>query len=652
MCGIFGYTGHNLEIASIERAIGAMRHRGPDGTGVFRDETARVGLGHARLSIIDLGTGAQPLYSEERDIVLVCNGEIYDFERIRDDLQGKGHAFRTGSDSEVIIHLYQEHGLDFVEHLRGEFAFLLYDSRGKKLLAVRDRFGIKPLFYTENENGYMFASEAKAIFATGKVRPRISAHAVRDYFSGVIPDSIFEGIFAAPPGSILTVDLESGFHDISRYWDLDLPLNDSLPKDTPLELHASAVRERFDEAVRLRLRADVPVGVYLSGGIDSAIVAATAAKHFPGKLKVFTIEFPGDNAWNELRIAKNMAEKIGAEFHYVSCDSDTLLENTEDCLWVTELPFANFHGVGKYLLSKLARRHVTVVLTGEGSDELFLGYVCFQQDKGGMSRHIADRLRGRKFRPPRQVKKIVDELGFVPMPEHSVTLTDLRTRLLHRMFGRTARGKLIGTTPIDVLKQRIRRPQTDGNSHARKVQYFWIKSMLGPYLLCMLGDRVEMAHSIEGRTPFLDHHLFEQARTIPDEAKIFNGVEKYVLREAFKDDLTEELYKREKWPYSAPPMRIEKGRSKTLDRLLDKYLSKEAIERAGIFNYRSVLALRAFARAIPFRFEAGRNFHVALLLVLTVQILDGLFVQEFDAWYAKHARSHVEHSGNGANSRR
>ena len=616
-----------------------MRHRGPDGSGRYRDDAAQVGMGHARLSIIDLHAGAQPLFSENEDIALVCNGEIYDFEKIREDLKSKGHVFRTGSDSEVIIHLYQEYDEGFVDHLRGEFAFLLYDAPNKKLVAVRDRFGIKPLFFHESDGKYVFASEAKAILATGLVTPRIDMHSIRDYFCGVIPDCIFEGINAVPPGSVLTVDLRTRTHALRRYWDLDLPLNSALPNGTSPEQHAQNVRASFDEAVRLRLRADVPVGVYLSGGIDSAIVAATAAKHFPGTIKVFNIEFPGETAWNEYQVAKNMAAKIGAEFHSVSCDSDTLLRNTEDCLWITELPFGNFHGVGKFLLSRLARQHVTVVLTGEGSDELFLGYVCFQEDKGGMSHHISDRIKGRSFRVPRKVRAVVDALGFMPMPEFSQAMSPLRLRFLPRFFARGQRAMLAASSPLDLLRQRVKRPQVDGNTHARKVQYFWIKSMLAPYLLTTLGDRAEMSHSIEGRTPFLDHHLFELARGIPDEVKIHNGVEKHVLREAFKDDLTEELYNRAKWPYSAPPMYIRKGHSEELDSLIDRYLSRDALMRAGIFNWRQVRMMLAIARWIPARFDLARLTHAGLLLVLTVQILNKLFVEDFEGSYAKHTRN-------------
>ncbi|MDZ4858280.1 MAG: asparagine synthase (glutamine-hydrolyzing) [Candidatus Hydrogenedentes bacterium] len=635
MCGIFGFIGHSLSEAQIERAIRAMHHRGPDGQGMFVDEAAGIGLGHARLSIIDLSTGAQPLYSETGDIVLVCNGEIYDFERIREELIALGHVFSTRSDSEVIIHLYQEHGANFVHHLRGEFAFLLYDASKRKLLAVRDRFGIKPLFYNVQDGKFLFGSETKALFASGALRPEIDVVGVRDYLCGAIPDSIFAGVQAVPPGHVLTMELDTRTHSLFQYWDLDLPMNESIPLNGAQ--YPRVVRDAFDEAVRLRMRADVPVGVYLSGGIDSAIVAATVARHFSGKLKVFTIAFPEEKAYNEIAIAEKMAEKIGAEFHSVPCDQETLLRNTEDCLWITEMPFPNLHGVGKFILSRLAREHVTVVLTGEGSDELFLGYVYFQSGKGAMSDQMGNRLRDRKHPSHRSMRGVIDALGFVPLPEHGQTLTDTYQRFLARLFHRDHQEAVRATHPLDRLKRRINRAQTDGHTHARKVQYFWIKSMLAPYLLSMLGDRAEMSHSIEGRTPFLDHHLFETVRRIPDSEKICNGIEKHVLREAFKEDLTEELYKRAKWPYSAPPLRVAKGQSAVLDHLIDTYLSPAAIRRSGIFSSRTIRILRFMAHALPRASQFGRNVNTALLFILTVQILERSYVQEFDANLARRA---------------
>lgn len=628
MCGIVGYCGHTLDERALLRAVRALRHRGPDGEGVYLAEGPSLGLGHARLSIIDLQTGEQPLFSEERDVVLVCNGEIYGFESIQSDLEDRGHRFATRSDSEVIIHLYQEYGLRFVDYLRGEFAFLLYDKRANRLLAFRDRFGIKPLFFNTQDGKYLFASEAKAIFATGLLKPAIDVLAIRDFLSGVVPNSIFEHVDVVPPGCFMNVDLSSGSHVIVRYWDLDLPADDATDA-TSIDEQVLSVKESIEEAVRLRMRADVPVGVYLSGGIDSAIVAALAAQTCPGKLKAFTIAFPDSGEYDELGLARNMAEKIGVDLHSVTCDGEALLSNTVECLWVSELPFPNFHGVGKFMLSRLAHEHVKVVLTGEGSDETYLGYTYFQPDRGGASDQIGGRTTRLSFLHARQRRAIVDALGFVPIPEHAMTLSPWQQAQIHRLFAKPFRSRLEASHSLDRLRARMDRNQTEGRSITRRIQYFSIKLMLAPYLLTMLGDRAEMGHSVEGRTPFLDHHVFETARGIPDQIKIRDGVEKYVLREAFKGELTEELYTRKKWPYLAPPLWISRGRSPQLDRLIETYLSRDAIERCGVFDYGAIRRVRALQGAIPFDCRLKRVLNVALTICLTVQILDGLFVQDF-----------------------
>ncbi len=630
MCGIVGYTGHSLDERKLQRAVDSLHHRGPDGSGIYIDPHQCAGLGHARLSIIDLETGAQPLYAQNDELVLVCNGEIYDFERIRHELELIGHVFYTKSDSEVILHLYREYGTEFVHHLRGEFAFLLLDKRKRVFIAVRDRFGIKPLYFHENEGKFVFASEAKAIFATGCHNPKIDVIAVRNFLSGVIPDSIFKDIEVVPPGCLMKVDLDSRKHEIHQYWDLDLPLECEIKDGKELDHHAQTVREALDEAVRLRLRADVPVGIYLSGGIDSAIVAASAAKQHPGRIKAFTISFPGEENFNEYRLAKDMAKKIGAEFHSVTCDHETMLKNTEDCLWVSEFPFHNFHGVGKFLLSRLAQQHVKVVLTGEGSDEVFLGYVFFQPGKGAITCQMENRLKTLRTPSGPHISAIIEAIGFLPWQEHAESFTKGRQKFIRNLFHPDQHSRISDNHPLEWLKRRIERTQTDERSPVKKIQYFCIKAILAPYILTILGDRQEMGHSIEGRTPFLDHHLFDKARRIPDRFKIHNGVEKYVLREALKDEITDEIYKREKWPFCAPPLWIKKGIYSTLDQIYDRYLSKKAIAKSGIFNYRMIRRCRWLGQLIFFDCAIKRKLNQMCVFILTVQILDQLYVQNFE----------------------
>ena len=632
MCGIVGFVGHSLGRSRFSRAVRTLHHRGPDGSGIYIDPVECAGLAHTRLSIIDLENGAQPLFAQNGELVLVCNGEIYEFERLRDELEKLGHEFCTDSDSEVILHLYSEHGVDFVHFLRGEFSFLLLDRCNRRLMAVCDRFGIKPLFFHEDDGNFVFASEAKAIFATGCLQPKIDVVAVRDFLSGVVPDSLFEGIQVVSPGCFLSVDLETGEHETHRYWDLDLPKETELHRNqsATFEENAAILRRVVDEVVQLRLRADVPVGVYLSGGVDSSVIAASMARQQEGPIKAFTIEFPDDENFNESRIAESMAERIGAELYSVSCDHQSMLDHMEDSLWVSELPFHNFHGVGKFLLSRLARDHVKVVLTGEGADEVFLGYICFQPGQGAITDQMGNKLRARRIFPKTHVQRILAAIGFVPLHEHAELFSALHQRVFNHLFHVDRRPSLVGSHPLNRLTGRLRPTQIDGRSAARKIQYFWIKSMLATYNLTVIGDRQEMAHSIEGRLPFLDHKLFERMRWIPDEQKIHNGTEKAVLREAFKNDVTEEVFYKRKWPFSAPPLWLKKGIYPKLDWLLDRYLSKEAILTAGIFNHRMVRWLRLAARLCPIDCKFGRRLNELFTLILTVQILDRLFVQNFE----------------------
>ena len=622
MCGIVGAIGYAMTEQSLDRPLLALRHRGPDGQGRYVDAALDVALGHTRLSIIDLEHGAQPLFSEERDLVLVCNGELYGFEELREGLQARGHRFSTGSDSEIILHLYQEHGLDFVRHLRGEFAFLLLDRARRELFAVRDRFGIKPLHFHRREGRFLFGSEAKALFATGKLAPRIRVEAVRDYLSFVVPDSIFEGVEVVPPGCMLRIDLARGTDEVIRYWDVDL--HETEPGAGDFDEARALVRAQVEEAIRLRLRADVPLGVYLSGGIDSAIVAATVARLARGPVKAFTVAFTDDDEFNEVHLAQGMACRIGAEFHRVDCNRGTLLANAEDALWVSELPFQNLHGVGKHILAARAKEHVTVVLTGEGSDEVFLGYDFFT--KGGRD--------GEPAAPPPAgglARAMFDALGFVPRRDMRAQFSAPVQAVIRSLFRRDHHARLRARTPLETVAGRTGKDKIARLPERRRRQHYWIKNVLPQFILTKLGDRAEMSHGIEGRTPFLDHVLFESARAVSDEHKIRTGVEKAVLREAFRDDLTPEIQQRRKWPYMAPPLWIEEGAHPTLDRLLREYMSREALVRAGIFSPTAWTVIRLFAWLLSWSDSKPRRFLNQLALaMLTVQVLYAQYEGDFD----------------------
>ncbi len=639
MCGIVGFAGHRLDERTIQRAVNTLRHRGPDGTGIYLDSENRIGLGHARLSIIDLETGAQPLYSENRDLVLVCNGEIYEFERLRGELQNKGHVFATGSDSEVILHLYEEHGLDFVDHLRGEFAFLLYDKANGILLAVRDRFGIKPLFYNEQNGSFLFASEAKAIFATGQHRPRIDVIAIRDYLSGVIPESVFEGIHAVPPGCLLKVHVTDGTHEVLRYWDLDLPPATDIPESADFSDSVETVGEAVEEAVRLRLRADVPVGVYLSGGIDSATVAALVAKHHTNQLKVFNIAFPDDATYDEFQLSRAMAEKIGAEFHSVSCDRESLLAQHGGVpvgfrVAVPQLPRRRqVHAVpsgGRTRESRAdgggGRRSVSRLHLLPTRQE-------FHNRANGQSTDRAQTAQGTNRSQDRRDPGLPAGLG-VRGHVHPISAAraqpDLRPETAAASQGQPS---LDTTHPAGRPETNRRTSLGPPRSSTIASNPSWPTTSCPPWAT---GRKWRTPSKVVRRswiTCFL-----RKPGPSPTTTKSMTGIEKQVLREAFKDELTEEIYQRKKWAYAAPPLRIRKGQSPELDRLIDTYLSKAAIKQSGLFNHRAIALLRLLARLVSFNGRTKQTVNTLLVFILTVQILERLYVQEFDANLEKHSR--------------
>ena len=362
-------------------ATRCLRHRGPDAQHVWVSPDRRAGLGHARLSIIDLETGDQPIASEDGRLRIIANGELYDFERIRAELEQNGHAFRTRSDSEIALHLFEDRGARSLHSLRGEFAFAIWDARDGQLFAARDRFGIKPLYYTVHDGTFYLASEVKALAELG-VPLRWDRETLYDiHFVSHPPDrSLFAGIYQLPPASYLLTD---GEHvRVMPYWDWDYPRD-------PGDHDAASVDRRewierlehsFEEAVRLRLRADVPVACYLSGGIDSCAVLGFASRLSPRPLRAFTLSFDHPD-YDEGDLARDQARLSGAEFCRIDVRSEHLADHFSDAIYHAERPFANAHAIAKFLLSRAVRDSgIKVVMTGEGSDEIFAGYPHFRRD--------------------------------------------------------------------------------------------------------------------------------------------------------------------------------------------------------------------------------------------------------------------------------
>jgi len=566
MCGIVAIFSRERPVSPdvLQRAVRALQHRGPDGERTWISPDGTVGLAHARLSIIDLQTGDQPIANEDESSRIIVNGEFYDYERVQRRLESDGHRLRTRSDSEIALHLYEDLGTQFVHRLRGEYALAIWDQRAGKLIAVRDRFGVKPLFYSVHGGVLYVASEMKALFAAG-VPARWDPEAC--YFSprfcppGRTP---FRGVRSVPPGCYLTAD-QNGVA-LKQYWDIDYPRVDDSRRVRTEGEYIEGFRAVLDEAVRLRLRADVPVGCYLSGGIDSAAVLGLAALHRTDPIRAFTLRFDHEH-FDEGPVAEEMARKANADWVPVSASAQTLADNFSDAVFHAEAVCDNANFVGKYLLSRAVRdAGYKVVLTGEGSDELLGGYWYFRRDMSlydaqgqnpsEIRQHLAKTRatdRGRFGLDDRLNSSPLTQrlLGFVPSMFVWAFAKLARLEPLHRAdyfapFGHLDRASLL-LNDLDV------RGRLNERSAVHKSLYLWSKTALPDYILTLLGDRMEMAHSVEGRVPFLDHEVAEFLFDVPVNLKIRGSTEKYLLREATKDVLTDAVYRREKHPFVSPP---------------------------------------------------------------------------------------------------
>jgi asparagine synthase (glutamine-hydrolysing) len=569
MCGITAVLSRRSAIdpKTMLAGMASLHHRGPDGQQYWRSSDGRAALGHTRLSIIDLTTGDQPISNEDRTIHIVVNGEFYDFERIRAQLEARGHKFRTKSDSEIALHLYEDYGPECLHHLRGEYAFVLWDERNQRLIAGRDRFGVKPLFYAEHNGALYLASEVKALIAMG-VPARWSPEAV--YAGGfVLPGerTLFEGVHAVPPGHFLRATREA--HRVHQYWDVDYPRDDAPQTPRTDAEYIEGFRAVLEESVKTRLRADVPVGCYLSGGIDSCAVLGLASLHHDGPVRAYTLTFDGAQ-YDESLIAEEMARCAGATYQPIPMTQSDLATNFRAAVIQSEIPFINGHTVAKYMLSRAVRESgYKVVLTGEGSDEILAGYPHFRRDMllhhtTGQDPEETNRLL-RELVEGNQVSRglLLPEgdsdigaacqtlLGFVPSWLEAMGGTAARMRgLLHDDFLEPRRGvDVIGTllSSIDV-ERRLK-----GRNAVHSALYLWAKTILPHYILSNLGDRMEMSHSVEGRVPFMDHNVAEYLQRVPVSLKIRGMTEKYILREAVKDVVTNTVYERQKHPFLSPP---------------------------------------------------------------------------------------------------
>jgi len=607
MCGIVASVsaGGRVSEDGLRKATKSLHHRGPDADRVWVAEHGRAGLGHARLSIIDLATGDQPIEGEDGRLRIVANGEFYDFERIRTELESAGHVFRTRSDSEIALHLYEDKGAACLHRLRGEFAFAIWDDRDGHLFVGRDRFGIKPLYYALHDGSCHVASEIKALRELG-VPLRWDEETVFDLHRGTMhaPDrSLFAGVRQVPPGCYLVTDGERA--SVHPYWDWDYPPSERTRFDRNPREWVKSLREALDEAVRLRLRADVPVACYLSGGLDSCAVLGIASRLSSRPLRAYTLSFDMAD-YDERAIAEEQAKLSGAEFYPIDIRSEHMADHFADAVYHAERPFINAHAVAKYLLSRAVRDSgVKVVLTGEGSDEVFAGYPFFRRDmvlhntegqdpetaKGLLARLNAANKVSQGLLLPRGETEGVESvrriLGFVPTiietwgQQGRGMTAFLDERLRARFRDRDTFRALFNH--LDVERQ------LKGRDAVNQALYVWAKTALPNYILSNLGDRMEMAHSVEGRVPFLDHHVVAEVTRMPVAMKIQGMTEKYVLREAARPVLTDSVYRRQKHPFLSPPSTLQMDGQ--LFALVQDTLRGAVLERTGLYDKAKVAGL-------------------------------------------------------------
>lgn len=612
MCGIAGALDlqgrPRVDPGVVARMTESLFHRGPDSSGLFlRPE---VGLGSRRLKIVDLTTGDQPIENEDGSLVLVCNGEIFNYPELRRWLTGRGHVFRTRTDVEVLLHLYEEHGEDLVDHLNGQFAFALWDAKRRRLFLARDHFGVAPLYYTMADGLFLFGSEIKAILAHPSVERRVDLVGLDQVLSlpGLVsPRTVFHGISSLPAGFALTV--EDGKTRIRQYWDLDYPedSNGHLSSSSEAE-YVEELREVFTRSVTSRLQADVPVGLFVSGGLDSSLVSAFAARQTPGVPRhTFSMSFE-DNAIDETGYQRLMAEMLGSHHHEIRFGSEEIAGRLRDMVYHCECPVKETYNTCALALAGAAREAgVKVVLAGEGADELFGGYPAYRFDAAGrkgpaltVEEVEEEELRERVWGD----RHLGYELDQVPLREIKGAL------YASEVAGRLDEIDCMGHPLVDTSRLR--------NRHAlHKRSYLDFKLRLADHLLSDHGDRMVMAQSVEARYPFLDLEMVDLARRVPPSLKVNGMTEKYLVKRMAEGRIPRSIVEREKFGFRAPgsPMLLRRGYG-----WVEDLLSPETVRRHGVFDPDAVSRLAGRYRQKGF--ELHPHLEVDLLMVvLTLHLL-------------------------------
>lgn len=627
MCGINGILHFESERRVDPNLIKAMSdtiiHRGPDDEGIYIEGS--VGLGFRRLSIIDLETGHQPIFNEDRSISCVCNGEIFNYKRLRKELESRGHQFKTNSDVEVLPHLYEDMGAEMVHRLVGQFAFAIYDKREQRLLLARDHVGIAPLFYTIFDKSLIFASEIKAILSYPGIQPKVNLTTLDQIltFPGPIsPKTMFEGIHSVPAGHLVLVenslnkrsqDLTEDSVKLKEYWDLRYPKADEIDINQSEADCIEKIERALIKAVERRLQADVPVGFYLSGGLDSSLIASFISKIQKEKRHSFSIGFTESNI-DESRYQKIMADHVGSLHHETRFDWNNISERLKQAVYHAETPLKESYDTCSIALSELVRKNqIKVVLTGEGADELFAGYVGYRFDLERQNAYssvqdveqMLDReIRERVWGDP----DFLYERNFYEFNEIKQALYSEDILSSFNSFDCTQNpiveyNKIAGLHPV------------------HKRSYVDFKLRIADHLLADHGDRAAFANSVEARYPFLDIDLIDVVKTLPPQLLIQGGMEKYILKKMALKHLPNAITERKKFAFVAPgsPYLLRQNIE-----WIEDLLSFETIKRQGYFNPQTVENLKKMYGADSF--TLSQTFENDLLMiVLTFGIFLDLF---------------------------
>lgn len=641
MCGIAGVLRNHeappINTAVLDNMLSLIHHRGPDERGLYRDRL--VGMGSTRLSIIDIQGGQQPISNEDGTIWIVFNGEIYNYVELANELRAKGHTIRTNCDTEVIVHLYEEYGVECLHKLNGQFAFAIWDVRKTRLFLARDRVGIRPLFYTRTRHSLVFGSEIKSILAHPDVSTSLDPIAIDQTFTfwtTLSPRTVFRGIYELPPGHFLVANGEH--YKTKAYWHLSFPPEDAV-SERSLDSAIEELNALLADSVRLRLRADVPVAAYLSGGIDSSTTTDFIRRFTNNDLHTFSIGFH-DPEFDETRYQTQAAAFFRTHHTNTVCSAKNILDEFANVIWHTETPILRTAPVPMYLLSRLVHEHgIKVVVTGEGADELLAGYNIFKE-------MLVRRFWARQ--PESQIRPLLLKRLYPYLPhisrsragmlraffEHDLTNTSdplyshtLRwhnTSRIKQFFSPAFRASLEGYQAVDELRASLN-ANFKQLSPLSQAQYLETRLFMSGYLLSSQGDRVSMAHSVEGRYPFLDHRLIEWCANLPAHFKLRGLNEKYVLKQMMKSHLPDDIINRSKQPYRAPGFAALLTKEMP-DVLLDA-LSEAKLNDVGLFNPPAVNRLLSKARLGK---HLSETEEMALVGIVSTQVVHQTFIEAFN----------------------